>query len=468
MKIEIDASPKIQKGETLVEFCTVEDRKKIRPAVTESEFSAKPNSRLHLHHLNRLFIGVGEAKKVDAHTLRSAAGTAVSHLKKIDHTQVAIDATRWPQHVEAIVLGAMLADYRYETFLKSKTASLKTLRCIVAKPALDSAKHDAARGKILAKATNCARNLGNQPGNVIYPQTLAEEAQRLANEKGLDITVLDETALADGKFGGLIAVGSGSARPPRLIVLEHRGGPDSQAPIALVGKAITFDSGGISIKPPDKMEEMIFDKCGGMAVLGAMCAIADLKLPRNVVGIIPSAENLLGGRAYRPGDIVTAYDGKYIEINNTDAEGRVVLADAIAYARKTKKASAIIDLATLTGAIGVALGEHAAGLFSSSDTLRVALIAASEKTGERLWHMPLFPEHDEQIKSDVALIKNSAGRLGGACTGAAFLKAFAEKTPWVHIDLAYTASIAKDRGDLARGATGYGVRTLVELVASGI
>ena len=288
----------------------------------------------------------------------------------------------------------------------------------------------------------------------------------LVSDKGLRVTILNEKALKAGKFGGILAVGKGSARPPRLILLEHRGGGAGEAPVALVGKAITFDTGGISIKPAANMEEMIFDKSGGMAVLGAMAAIADLKIKRNVIGVIASAENMPGPDAYRPGDIVTAYDGKHIEILNTDAEGRVVLADAIAYARKVRKAAAIIDLATLTGAMGVALGEAAAGIWSTSDSLKEQLLAASEKTGERLWPMPLYPEYEEQIRSDVALVKNTGGRLAGSCTAATFLKTFAEETPWAHIDIAYTASTDKERADLARGATGFGIRTLVELLES--
>jgi leucyl aminopeptidase len=253
-------------------------------------------------------------------------------------------------------------------------------------------------------------------------------------------------------------------RPPRLIVLEHRGGAKTQAPVAMVGKAITFDTGGISIKPAANMEEMIFDKCGGIAVLGAMAALAALGVKRNVVGVIASAENMPGGNAYRPGDIVTTYDGKHIEIVNTDAEGRVVLADAIAYARQDLNAAAIVDLATLTGACGVALGEYAAGFWSNDDQLRQRVLAAAATAGECIWHMPMFEDYERQIRSDVALIKNSGGRLGGACTAAAFLKTFAEETPWAHLDIAYTGHREKDRADMARGATGFGIRTLVELV----
>lgn len=393
--------------------------------------------------------------------LRSATGTAVRFLKKIDRTKVVLDASHHLGFAQAMVEGAVLADYQFEQFKTSKTAPLKSLRMVVPKADLPQAKRAGIRAKILADATNYARNIGNQPGNFIYPASLAAEAGKLASRAKLDITVLDEKALQAGKFGGLLAVGSGSARPPRLIVLEHRGG-GSEAPVALVGKAITFDTGGISIKSAANMEEMIFDKSGGVAVLGAMAAVSGLKLKRNVVGIIASAENMPGSRAYRPGDIVTTYDGKHIEIVNTDAEGRVVLADAIGYARRVKNASAIIDLATLTGACGVALGECAAGMWSTSEELKQRLLDASRISGERLWPMPLYSEYEDQIKSDVAFVKNSGGKLAGACTAAAFLKAFASETPWAHFDIAYTASIGSDRSDLARGATGFGIRTMAE------
>jgi leucyl aminopeptidase len=232
----------------------------------------------------------------------------------------------------------------------------------------------------------------------------------------------------------------------------------------LVGKAVTFDTGGISIKPAADMEKMIWDKCGGIAVLGAMLAIAALGVKKNVVGLIPCAENMPGDNAYRPGDIITCFDGKAVEIINTDAEGRMILADAIGWARKEFNAKAIIDVATLTGACGIALGESAAGLWSTSDELLTQLKSSSEEAGERLWHMPLYPEHEEQIRSEVGLVKNSGGRLGGACTAAAFLKTFAEKTPWAHLDIAYTAFSDKERVWQARGATGFAVQTLLRFV----
>jgi len=464
VKLDFATDLRVAKGETQVAFVTPAGRDKVAGPVPESEFSAKKNTTFFSREKSLLAVGIGDAPKVDAQVLRSAAGTAITFLKKIGRTKIALDATGYPGFIQAIVEGSLLADYRFEQFKTTKTALLQTLRIVVSKPDLAAAKKHGTRGKILADATNYARHLGNQPGNIIYPATLADAARKLAKQKKLRVTVLDEKALRSGKFGGLIAVGSGSARPPRFIILEHRGGRAGDAPIALVGKAITFDTGGISIKPAANMEELIFDKCGGTAVLGAMAAIADLKLRRNVVGIIASAENMPSATAYRPGDIVTTYDGTHVEIVNTDAEGRIVLADAIGYARKVKKAAAIVDLATLTGACGVALGESVAGLWSSSGKLKDQLLDAAGKSGERLWPMPLYPEYDQQIKSDVALIKNSGGKLAGACTAAAFLKTFTGKTPWAHADIAYTANTGSDHGDMARGATGFGVRLLAELV----
>jgi leucyl aminopeptidase len=268
--------------------------------------------------------------------------------------------------------------------------------------------------------------------------------------------------LLNGGFGGLTAVGGGSMHPPRLIVLEYRGGKASQRPIALVGKAITFDSGGISIKPADRMDEMKFDKMGGCAVLGIMQAVARLQLKLNVVGIVASAENLLSSRSYRPGDVVTTYDGKTIEVLNTDAEGRVVLADALAYARIHFRPTQIIDMATLTGAIIIALGTTRAGLFSNHETLTQQLKAAGEAVGERVWEMPHDEPFHDQIKSDIALVKNTGGREGGSCTAAAFLEKWVEETPWAHIDIAGTAWKTKESSYSSKGATGFGVRLLIE------
>lgn len=464
MKTVVDSRPaKDNDGLLTVQFLTKDQRAKLDPPVPESEFSGAANALLYFRNEGILYVGLGERAKIDGATLRNAAGTAVMFAKKVGKTKVALDLESWPQRVGQAVEGAVLADYRFEQFKTTKTPGIQLLRVQVLADDLAPARRAAERSRLIGEATNLCRDVGNQPGNLLYPETLAKRAVRMAGDKGLKVTVFDEKRLTSGAFGGILAVGSGSMRPPRLIVLEHLGGAKNERPIALVGKAITFDSGGISIKPAANMEEMIFDKCGGMAVLGAMAAIADLKLKRNVVGVIASAENMPSAAAYRPGDVITTYAGKHVEIINTDAEGRVVLADAIAYARKNCRADAIVDLATLTGACGVALGECAAGLWFNDDAWGEAVLNASSEAGERLWHMPMFPDYEDQIRSDVAYIKNSGGRLGGACTGAAFLKAFAEETPWAHIDIAYTAHRDRDQAFLARGATGFGVRTLVEL-----
>ncbi len=462
--MKLTYGPDAGKKTVTVRFVPKDAREKISPAVSEAEFSGRASALLYARHDATLHVGLGERAKIDAATFRRAAGAAVIFLKKIGQTKLTFSLDEWPQFVGPAVEGAHLANYRFERFKTKKTTALESLHVQVLAEDLVSARSVGKRGATIGEATNLARDIGNQPGNLLYPEVLAARSVRLARDFGLKVTVFDEKKLRAGKFGGLIAVGQGSVRGPRLIVLEHRGGPKTQAPIALVGKAITFDTGGISIKQAAGMEDMIFDKCGGMAVLGAMAALADLGVKRNVVAVVASAENMPDGNAYRPGDIITTYDGKHVEIVNTDAEGRVVLADAIAYARKDLKAAAIIDLATLTGACGVALGEYAAGLFSNDEVFGQSVLAASARAGERLWPMPLFEEYEDQIKSDVALIKNSGGRLGGACTGAAFLKTFAEPTPWAHLDIAYMSHREKDRADLARGATGFGVRTLVELV----
>jgi leucyl aminopeptidase len=466
--VKIKADSRVEAGgdETLVRFFTKAERMDIPSpqAIPEAEWSAGTNATLLLHHAGLLCVGLGDAAKVTEQTLRAAAGTAIRTLQKAGRRKAALDLRAYAKWTAAAAEGALIAQYAFRDFKKTKTGTMESVRLIVKERDLAVARKAARHGEIAGMATNLARQVGNQPGNLLYPETLATECRRVARREKLNVSVLDEKQLKRGGFGGLLAVGAGSKRPPRLIVLRHEGGRPGDPPIALVGKAITFDTGGISIKSADKMEEMIFDKCGGMAVLGAMAGIARLKLKRNVVGIIASAENMPSATAYRPGDIVKTYDGTYIEVINTDAEGRMVLADAIAYARKDCSACAVIDLATLTGACVVALGEYAAGLWSTSETLQSGLLAASEKTGERLWPMPLYEEYTEQIRSDVAALKNAGGRPGGACTAAAFLKAFAGDTPWAHLDIAPVADITKPRPELARGATGFGTRLLIELV----
>jgi leucyl aminopeptidase len=269
-------------------------------------------------------------------------------------------------------------------------------------------------------------------------------------------------------LAGIVAVGKGSNNPPKMIILEYSGAPSDQKPYLLVGKAVTFDTGGISLKPGDKMDEMKFDKCGGCIVLAILKAIASLKLPINVVGIVPSVENMPSSTAYRPGDIIRMYNGKTVEVLNTDAEGRIILADALAYGITLYNPKAIIDLATLTGACIIALGANVAAAIGTSKELIEKLRRVSEKTGEKIWELPLYDEFHEQIKSTVADIKNVGGRPGGAITAAAFLSNFAADFPWIHLDIAGTAWTQDgtfERSYNPKGATGFGIRTLVKLLA---
>jgi len=421
-----------------------------------------------------LLVGLGKRAELSPEKIRRAVGLAVKRLASLGLTRAGF--ALFENQIEPTVEAAILANYRFTRFKApdDNRTTLETLTLTLAGNAdLRAARETVHRTEIVANAANYARELGNLPANIITPATLADHARATARECGLKCTVLDKTELKRRGFGGLLAVGGGSHNDPRLIVLEYappqrrsgRGAAASRKPVALVGKALTFDSGGISIKPADKMDEMKFDKCGGLAVLGAMRAIAQLKLHRPVLGIIGAAENMPGATSYRPGDIVTSYPGKdkrgvTIEVLNTDAEGRIVLGDALAYARQ-RDAAQIIDLATLTGACTIALGSHAAGLLGNNEELISQLRGAGEATGERCWPLPLWPEYKDMIKSDVADHKNTGGRYGGTSTAAAFLARYVGDTPWAHLDIAGTAWTTEDRPYFNKGATAFGLRLLL-------
>ncbi len=393
-------------------------------------------------------------------------------LLKLGASEIALDLGAFPEQAGPAVEGAVLASYIFEGFgkdpSKKKRGVLTRLQIIVKDSDVATTRPAVREAEIIATTTNTVRAIGNLPGNLLTPAILAAKAQELASGKALSVKVWNERHLARDGFGGILAVGQGSKNPPRLIVLEYRGGGKKEAPIALVGKAITFDTGGISIKPSAQMDEMKWDKMGGIAVLGMMLAIADLKLPVNVVGLIPSAENMPGPDAYRPGDIITTRDGKTVEILNTDAEGRVVLIDAIAHARLAYKPSAILEYSTLTGAIILALGHRRAGMFTDNEKLRDALVAAGKSTGEHAWPMPIDDEYREAVLSEVATAKNAGYREGGACCAASFLKLWAEDVPFVHFDIAGTAWTTKAPAHLEGGATGYGLRLTVAALKAGL
>ncbi|MEE8581823.1 MAG: leucyl aminopeptidase [Myxococcota bacterium] len=434
-----------------------------------------------------LLLGLGEESKLDADALRSAAGRAVHRAaeKRARSVVLVVPGLRRlgaPQCSQALAEGGVLGGFRFDTYQKKKEdgpAPVRTLKLLFERLSdRPAARASAARGVILAESQNLARRLSNEPANVLPPAALARAAQKMAREVGLRSRVFDPAELKRRKMGALLAVGQGSSNSPRLIVLEHNAPSRSgtgdkkkskprgrtRATICLVGKGITFDSGGISIKPAAGMQDMKHDMSGAAAVVGALRAAALLRIPLHVVGVIPAAENMPSGTAYRPGDVVRAMSGKTIEVVNTDAEGRVVLADALHYAKTEFDPQAVIDLATLTGACMVALGPWASGVFGNDENLIERIRRAGDVTGERAWPMPLLPAHREDMRSQVADLRNAAGRHGGASTAAGFLWAFVDDTPWVHLDIAGTGWCDKASAYQPRGATGVGVRLLLELL----
>jgi leucyl aminopeptidase len=367
----------------------------------------------------------------------------------------------------ALAEGAVLSLYSYDKYFTDKEKVEKKVKELTLfDPAagtvslLKKVLHDA---RIVCEAVTLARDLENAPGSELYPETLADAARRSASAHGYRAEVWDKKRIERMGFGGLIAVNLGSDKPPRFIVLEHNSGRKELDTIVLVGKGITFDSGGISIKPAGGMAEMKMDMSGAAAVVATLEAAARLDLPLHIVGLIPSTENLLGGLAMKPGDIITHYGGKTSEVDNTDAEGRLVLADALVYASKYKP-KAVIDLATLTGACVVALGHHATGMMGNDDGLMAALKSAGQATYERVWELPLFDEYATQIKSDVADVKNVGGRWGGAITAALFLKKFVDDYKWAHLDIAGTAILEESLPYAPKGGSGVGVRLLVNFL----
>ena len=446
--------------------------------LTKQEFHGADKQLALLHTAGRagvaaarlLLVGLGKHADLTREKTRRAFGTALKQLRAagLDRTAVQVHCPS-PEALQTVIEAAELVSYRFTKFQEPdpKPALAELTICLPEDSDVKAAQKLVDRAQTIVESANYAREIANQPGNVVYPSVISAYARKLAKDTGLKCTVLDKAKLEAGGFGGLLAVGGGSAREPQLIALEYFGAKNSaEKPIALVGKALTFDSGGISIKPADRMDEMKFDKCGGCAVLGAMRAIAKLKLPLNVIGVIAAAENMPGASSYRPGDIVTSYKGSdqravTIEVLNTDAEGRVVLGDALVYARE-RGPQAIIDLATLTGACVIALGSAAAGVLGNDEALQEKLRSAGEATGERLWPLPLWQDYKDKIKSDIADIKNTGGREAGTITGAAFLEKYVGKIPWAHLDIAGTAWTTEEQPYRAKGATGFGVRLLLE------
>ncbi|MBU1682007.1 leucyl aminopeptidase [Candidatus Micrarchaeota archaeon] len=406
---------------------------------------------------NILLVGLG--KKMRGDDFRIAAGTCVRYAEKIKEKEISIYYPKADEKsAEAIAEGAILAGYKFDKYkTKKENFEVAKIHLVTTKNLTEAL----GKGGILASAQNYARALDEEPANIATPQMIANAALKLAKEKKLKVTVFDTKAMKKMGMNAILAVGQGSAVPPVLVKLEYNAG--SRYPLfCVVGKGITFDSGGISIKPSKGMHEMKYDKTGAINVLGVFKAVAELKLPIRLMGLMPLAENTPGSKAQKPGDIIRAYNGKTIEVLNTDAEGRLVLADALAYAA-TQKPEYMIDMATLTGAMIVCLGRHAIGMFSDNDKLAQILIEAGEETHERVWRLPLWPEYGKMMESGIADLKNiSELPEAGSITAAAFLKEFVGDTKWAHLDIAAVDAISTEHGYLGKGASGIGVRLVTE------
>jgi leucyl aminopeptidase len=449
----------------------------IRETLENKEFRGIFGSSIVVYTLGKgpmkkiMLLGLGKREKFTDESARICAGKATRKAQELGIKEFSMlqFSNLDDGLVEAMTEGTALALYSFDKYKEAKepTSKIEEVTILINS---DSLRFQSVveKANILVEAVNFARDIGNLPPNDCPPAHLASIAVSLAQDYGIKARIMDRYELENMGMGGIVAVGKGSNNPPKLIVLEYTGSNDpQQKPYLLVGKAVTFDTGGISIKPSEKMDEMKFDKCGGCTVLAIIRAIASLKSAVNVVGIVPSVENMPSATSYRPGDIIRMYNGKSVEVLNTDAEGRMILADAIAYGIATYGPKAVIDLATLTGAAIIALGANVAALIGNNKQLVDRIRKLSDKMGEKMWELPLYDEYHEQIRSPYADIKNIGGRPGGAITAAAFLSNFVNDAPWVHIDIAGTAWTQEGTHEKSynhRGATGFGVRTLVKLL----
>ena len=417
--------------------------------------------------------GLGKPEEFEVDKVRGVAGEFCRALRKLNCRKIAtilhgagaggIDPE---DSAGAIAEGAVLGLYNFTKYKKPEYKDISDMLIVTMEeetvPILETA---IAGAKVVAEATNMARDMANEPANYMTPSRMAEVAKGIARDYGLECRVLEREEMEAMGMGALLGVARGSAQPSKLITLSYKGDAGSDKTLGFLGKGITFDSGGISIKPSEAMGEMKTDMAGAAAVMAALAAIAQMRPRINVTAVIPASENLPSGTALKPGDVLEAMNGKTIEVISTDAEGRLVLADALCYARQLGL-SPLIDLATLTGACRIALGTRYAGLFANDQDLADKVLRAAETKGERMWRMPMPQEYKEQIKSEIGTIKNTGDRAGGAITAALFLAEFVDDTAWTHIDIAGPASSTKESGYVLKGATGFGVRTLVELALS--
>lgn len=446
----------------------------IKKVITSGEFKGKLGSTLLLHipkkNINSeriLLVGLSKKEEITPERVRQAGGKAFSFLKTAGYANIALSTKELsslnlpnrPQQAlpSYFIEGALLSLYSFDKYKKNEdTKEIQNITILADEKEIPLQQID-----IIVKATNFVRDITNTPSNDMTPSTLADIANSLSSKR-LTIKVLEKKDAQKEGMNAYLSVAKGSAEAPKFIILNYRGGKG--APYVIIGKSITFDSGGISLKPAEGMEKMKYDMAGGAATLGIMKAACELKIPLNIIGILPATENLPGGSASKPGDVVSSITGKTIEIINTDAEGRLAIADAIGYAKKYFKPKAIIDIATLTGACKITFGNEAAAMMGNSTELMEKIKKASQETYERVWEMPLYEEYKDYIKSDIAHIKNSAGKDAALLTAGYFLKEFAEEIDWVHLDIAAVAWNDKDKPYICKGATGFGVRLIVNFL----
>lgn len=450
----------------------------ISDLLRSKEFEGK-TAELVLLHTHRkipakrvLLVGLGKKDSLGLDTIRQALGHAVKRVRQVKATAftAAVPAVTPPESTaidiaQAMTEGAILGAYQFTAYRSEPTPGpdIQSMTLLASQQSdVRSLSEGVRRGIATAEAAVFVRDLCNHPSNVMTPTKIAEEAKAVAKERGVSLKVLERKDLAKLGMGALLGVARGSHEPPKFIILEYHGArKKNDRPVVLVGKTITFDTGGISLKPSENMEQMKADMTGGAEVLATVRAAARLKLPLNLVGLLPATENMPGGGAMKPGDIVKTLSGKTVEVQNTDAEGRLILADGLAYAARYKPV-ALIDVATLTGACVVALGQFAIGMFGTDDTLKESLRKAGQRSGERVWEMPLWEDYFEQLKSDVADMRNIGGRGAGMITAALFLSKFAGDCPWVHLDIASTDWSERERAYIPKGPTGIGTRLLIQ------
>jgi len=418
-----------------------------------------------------ILLGMGKRARLTQEEIRRAAARGRREAARLKASSLAVLLRTGPdlspaETASAVTEGIALSSYRYDTYIteKKNRGTIRNVDLIVEdRRSIETVRAATRRAAIVCAGTSLARDLANAPANELYPETLARHARNLAKQPGCSVRVFDERKIRSLKMGGLLGVAQGSNRPPRFIVIDYRPRVKNAPTIVLVGKGVTFDAGGISIKPAAGMSEMKMDMSGAAAVIGTFHSATRLKIPVRLIGLIPTTENLLGGSAMKPGDILTHYNGKTSEIDNTDAEGRLILADALSYADRFEP-DLVIDLATLTGACVVALAHVAAGMMGNDQTQMDRLLASGERTHERVWQLPLFEEYEKLIRSHVADVKNVGGRWGGAITAALFLKKFIGDYSWIHLDIAGPAILEEDVEYTPRGGSGFGVRLLADFL----